>query len=154
MANTKKLTKLKTLKALELSNGMPTQTAKLLGVSYQAVYKYLKDNPELQEMKEIERAKLHEELESLTTFAIQNGYIQKSILDRNGKPTKEFIFEEVDVRTRLNMAMNLMNQYKGSVGIKEQIDITSKGEKINNQLISIIELPEALRPDIFNSNFK
>ena len=150
MANIKRLTKSKTKKALEQANGMPTHAAKLLGVSYQAVYEYLKDNPELEEIKECARAKLHEEMESLTTFAIKTGYIQKSVLDKNGKPTSETIYEEVDVRTRLNLAMNLMNQYKGAVGIKEEIDITSKGEKINSQQITIIELPESLQPKLIS----
>lgn len=140
------LTKTKVKNALEKAGGMPVQASRLLKVDYSTLYRFMKKHPELEEIRESARSKLHEDLESLTTFAVKTGFIQKSALDENGKPTSETIYEEVDVRTRLQHANLLMNQYKGSVGIKEEIDVTTKGEKVNSQSITVIELPEALRP--------
>lgn len=143
-----KLSKLQVRKALEKANGMPTHAAKLLNVTYSAVWKIIKDNPELQEVRESARAKLHEELENLSTFAVKTGYIQKVVLDENGNPTKDTTYEEVDVHHRLDQAKFLMGIYKGSVGIidKSEIDHKTNGKEINNTGITIIELPEHLRP--------
>lgn len=143
---TRILTIRKVKAALEVSSGMPTQAAKKIGVSYQAIWKFLKKNPELKEFQNAARAKLHEETENMIVFAIKTGYVQKSVLDENGIPTKEIAYEEVDYRTRLSQANFLMSQYKGSVGIKEEIDITTNGKDLPANQISVIELPEALRP--------
>lgn len=143
-----KLSKLKVKKALEKANGMPTQAAKLLNVDYSTVWRFMKDNPELQEVRDSARAKLHEDLENLSTFAIKSGYIQKAVLGEDGKPTGETTFEEVDVHHRLDQAKFLMGIYKGSVGIVDEskIDHTTNGKEIKNTGITIIELPEHLKP--------
>lgn len=140
------LTIRKVKNALEDASGMPTQAAKKLSVSYQALWLFMKKHPELKEYQESARAKLHEENENMIVFAIKTGYIQKSVIDKDGKPTSEVIYEEVDYRTRLSQANFLMNQYKGSVGIKNEIDLTTGGEKIQSKQITVIELPEQLKP--------
>lgn len=132
--------------ALLKSGGMPTVAAKLLGVAYPSLFLFIKKHPDLKDIQESARAKLHEELESLTTFAVKTGYIQKSKLDEDGKPTSETEFEEVDVRTRLSSASQLMGMYRASVGIKEEIDITSNNKALKGGGITVIELPEHLRP--------
>ncbi len=141
-----KLTVKKVKNALEQCGGMPTYAAKILGVTYCAVWAFMKKNPELNSIRESARAKLHEELESLIIFAIKSGWIQKPILDESGKPTSETYFEEVDVRTRMQYAAEIMRQYKGSIGIKDEIDITSDGKELQSDKIAVIQLPETLRP--------
>jgi|SRR5690606_37677010 len=141
-----KLSVRKVKNALIKSGGMPTHAAKLLKVDYSSVWEFMKKHPELNEVRDSARSKLHEDLESLTTFAIRTGYIQKSVLDENGKPTSETVFEEVDARTRLQYAVEIMRQYKGSVGIKDQVDVTTDGKEIKPGKITVIELPEILRP--------
>ena len=68
------------------------------------------------------------------------------MLDKNGKPTSETYFEEVDVRTRMQYAAEIMRQYKGSIGLKDEIDITSDGKELQSDKIAVIQLPETLRP--------
>lgn len=142
-----KLTKLKVKKALEKANGMPTHAAKLLNVDYSTVWRFIRDNPELQDVRESARAKLHEELENLSVFAIKSGYIQKAVIGDDGKPTGETTLEEVDVHHRLDQTKFLMSIYKGSAGIvdKSEIDHTTKGKEIT-QGITVIELPAHLKP--------
>ncbi len=144
----KKISTKKIKEALEKSGGMPTHAAKSLGISYTRLYQIVKENPELQEVKESARAKLHEELENLSTFAIKSGYIQKAVLGADGKPTGETTFEEVDVRTRFDLIKFLMGIYKGSVGIVDvsKIDHTTNGKEIKSGGITIIELPAHLKP--------
>lgn len=141
-----KLTKTKVKNALEKAGGMPVHASKILNVEYPTLYRFMKKNPEMAEIREAARSKLHEDLESLTTFAIKTGYIAKAVLDEKGNPTKEVFYEDVDTRTRLSQANFLMNQYRASVGIKDEIDVTTKGEKVATERIAIIELPEHLRP--------
>ena len=142
-----KVSNKKIREALELTGGMPTHAAKVLGITYSRLHQILKNNPELQEVRESSRAKLHEELENLSTFAIKTGYLQKAVLDENGKPTKETTYEEVDVHHRLDQAKFLMGIYKGSAGIidKTEIDHKTNGKEITSK-ITIIELPKELRP--------
>lgn len=141
-----KLSKKKVIEALEKNSGMPTQAAKQLGVTYQGLWNYIQRNPELKQVQDLEREKAFYDAEQFLTFAYKTGYIQTSELDQNGRPTKEVLFESVDYRTRIETAKAIMSQHKGAVGIKEEIDVTSKGEKVNSQSITVIELPEALRP--------
>ena len=142
-----KLSKLQVRKALEKANGMPTHAAKFLGITYSRLHQILKANPKLQEVRESARAKLHEELENLSTFAVKTGYIQKVVLDENGNPTKDTTYEEVDVHHRLDQAKFLMGIYKGSVGIvdKSEIDHTTNGKELKSGSITIIELPPHLK---------
>ena len=119
-----KLTKKNVEAALESTGGMPTHAAKLLGVSYSAIHKFISNNPELKVIKEGFRAKLHGEMESLSVFVIKTGYVQTVVLDENGNPTSETKDDEVDVRTRLSMASKLMGMYRSSTGIKDEVDIT------------------------------
>ena len=143
-----KISKLQVRKALEKDNGMPTHAAKILNVDYSTVWRIIKDNPDLQDIRNSARAKLHEDLESLSTFAVKSGYMQKAVLGADGKPTGETTFEEVDVHHRLDQAKFLMGIYKGSVGIVDEskIDHTTNGKEIKNTGITIIELPEHLKP--------
>lgn len=143
---TRILTIRKVKAALEVSSGMPTQAAKKIGVSYQAIWKFLKKNPELKDIQIAARAKLHEDNENMIVFAIKTGYIQKVMLGSDGIPTSKVVYEEVDYRTRLQQANFLMNQYKGSVGIKDEINITTGGKELQLNHITVIELPEALKP--------
>lgn len=133
--------------ALELTGGMPTHAAKVLGITYSRLHQILKGNSKLQEVRESARAKLHEELENLSTFAVKTGYIQKVVLDENGNPTKDTTYEEVDVRTRLDQAKYLMGLYKGAAGIvdKSVIDHTTNGKEIKSGGITVIELPPHLK---------
>ena len=136
----------KVKKALEKSGGMPTYAAKSLGITYTRLYQIVKENPELELIKNSARAKLHEEMEGLSTFAIKSGYIQKAVIGDDGKPTGETTLEEVDVKKRLDMVKFLMSIYKGSAGIvdKSEIDHTTKGKEIT-QGIAVIELPPHLQ---------
>lgn len=143
----KKVSDKRVKEALELTGGMPTHAAKVLGITYSRLHQILKGSPVLQEVRESARAKLHEELENLSTFAVKTGYIQKVVLDENGIPTKETTYEEVDVHHRLDHAKFLMGMYKGSAGIvnETRIDHTTKGKEITGGGISVIELPPCLQ---------
>ena len=141
-----KLTKKNVKEALERTGGMPTHTAKLLGVSYSAIHKFISNNPEYKVIKEGFRAKLHGEMESLSVFAIKTGYLQRAALDEQGNPTPEIKYDKVDARTRLNIAKHLMSIYKSSTGIKDEIDVTSKNKALKGG-ITIIELPKHLKLD-------
>jgi hypothetical protein len=139
-----KLTKENVTEALEITGGMPTHAAKLLGVSYSAIHSFMKKNPKFKAIREASRYKLHEELESLSVFVIKTGYLQIAVLDEQGKPTSETKYVEVDVRKRLNLGAHLLRIYKNQAGIKDELDITTKGKEIKGK-ITVIELPEILR---------
>lgn len=141
-----KVSKKEIKKALEDAGGMPTKAAQLLNVTYLTIYRQMLKYPELQEARNSARAKLHEDSESLILFAIKTGFIQRAKIGDNGKPTAEIEYVEVDQRTRLDKAVQLMSMYNASVGLKNNIDITTNGKKIKGGGITIIELPEHLRP--------
>lgn len=132
--------------ALIKSNGQPTKAAEILGVDYSGVYRRIRKNPELLEVQKAYRARAFQDLANLTNAVALMGIIREPIVGEDGDVQKDengkiiYIEKSVDYRTRLDMASRMMNMLKSDEGIKEELEITTKGSiniadwlKLNNQ---------------------
>ena len=68
-------------------------------------------------------------------FAIKSGYIQKHLLDGEGKVTNDVEFVEIDEKTRVDSALKLMNMLKGEDGVISKSDLTTNGKSLNNRIL-------------------
>lgn len=128
MAREKTFTDARLEKALIEANGQPTKAAEILGVKYLTVWRRIKDNPELQEIKKAQRGKTFNDLYNLSTILALAGIMKVPVTD---KETGEVIpgqFKNiaVDVRTRQNMIGQLLNLFKADEGIKNEIVVETK----------------------------
>ena len=131
--------------ALIEANGQPTKAAEILGVTYVSVYGRVRKNPELLEVQKAYRARTFNNVSNLTLTAFLTGVMKSPVVDEEGEIKKDekgrIIYKDVyvDTRTRLSLAPNLMQIFKADEGIKEEIEITTKGSinianwlKLNN----------------------
>ena len=143
MANPKTYTDDELEQALIRANGQPTKAAKILGVEYVGVYLRIRANPKLMDVQIASRAKTFQDLSEITMFAIKSGYIQKHLLDGEGKVTNDIEFVEIDERTRVDSALKLMNMLKGEDGVIVKSDLTTNGKSLNTSFhVEVIDRRE------------
>ncbi len=111
--------------ALTTTNGQPVAAAKLLSVDYTTLYRFIRLHPELLIFQQSARAKTFNELESIVSFAVKSGYVQRSILDQNGNIIGEVELVPIDERTRIDSAFKMMNLYKNDAGIVDEVNVNA-----------------------------
>lgn len=120
--------------ALEATNGQPVAAAKRLNVDYSSLWRRIRSEPELMEIQKAARSRAFQELENITTFAARTGYMQKTILDADGKLTNQIELVPIDERTRVDLAFRLMNLFKADAGIVDEVSINAS---ITASLVSV-----------------
>ncbi len=114
--------------ALIETNGQPTKAADKLGVEYITVWRRIKANPALEEVKQAYRGKTFNEINNLATTLLLAGIILEPELDKDGNIIDgKFVKRKVDYRTRASMIPNMMHLFKGDEGLKTQLEITGEG---------------------------
>ncbi|MDY3529158.1 hypothetical protein PG593_05145 [Riemerella anatipestifer] len=129
-------------------NGQPTKVATALDVSYVQVYRRIRQNPKLLEIQEAERARAYQILDNLSMQIALKGTIKEPVLDEEGNPTDVFRDVLVDYKTRIQVIQNQQNLFKGSIGIKDQVEITHKSETIDYSKLSDDALKEILNAEV------
>ncbi|SDE15843.1 hypothetical protein [Riemerella columbipharyngis] len=129
-------------------NGQPTKVASALDVSYVQVYRRIRQNPKLLEVQEAERARAYQILDNLSMQIALKGTIKEPILDEEGNPTEQFRDVLVDYKTRIQVIQNQQNLFKGSIGIKDQIEVTHKSGTIDYSKLSDDALKEILNAEV------
>lgn len=128
--------------ALINSSGQPAIAAKILNISYVQVYRRIRANKNLLDIQKAQRSKTFVELSQLTSFAIKTGFIQRSVLDEDGKITNDTQLEEIDPRTRMDAAFKLMGMFKGDEDIADNVNVNLTGSiSPEKWLESIIDKP-------------
>ena len=146
MAMIEQITDEEIREALIKSNGQPTKAAEILDISYPHLYTRIRKNPELLEIQKAYRARVFQSVSNLTLTTFLTGVMKSPAVDEEGEIIKDengqIIYKDVyvDTRTRLGLAPNLMQTFKSDEGIKEELEITTKGSinisdwlKLNNQ---------------------
>lgn len=108
-------------------NGQPTKVAKALGVTYVQIYRRIRANPALYEIQESERARAYQLLDDISMQIALQGIIKEPVIDDQGNFTKQYEDTVVDYRTRVQVIQNQQHLFKNSVGIKDQVEVTTKG---------------------------
>lgn len=123
MAMTDTFTDAELAEALEKAHGQPTKAAEILGVKYVTVWRRIRDNPELAELKAAYRAKVFQDLHNLTTVMALAGVVREPRVDKetNEVIPNEFLNRRVDYKTRQATALSLLNLFKGDEGIKDNL---------------------------------
>jgi hypothetical protein len=103
--------------AIEKAGGQPTKAAEILGITYVHFWRITKDRTEMQDLMKSYRAKTFHELSTLSITAIKTGLLQKLVKNKDGTET---VYEDVDARTRLEMASRFMNMTKSDAGIVDK----------------------------------
>ncbi|WP_018675743.1 hypothetical protein [Riemerella columbina] len=129
-------------------NGQPTKVASALDVSYVQVYRRIRQNPKLLEVQEAERARAYQILDNLSMQIALKGTIKEPVLDEEGNPTEQFRDVLVDYKTRIQVIQNQQNLFKGSIGIKDQIEVTHKSGTIDYSKLSDDALKEILNAEV------
>lgn len=129
-------------------NGQPTKVASALDVSYVQVYRRIRQNPKLLEVQEAERARAYQILDNLSMQIALKGTIKEPVLDEEGNPTEQFRDVLVDYKTRIQVIQNQQNLFKGSIGIKDQIEVTHKSDTIDYSKLSDDALKEILNAEV------
>lgn len=137
MAGSEKITDKQIEQALIEASGHPTHAAKALNVSYPALFKRIRRNPDLANIQKATRSKTFIELTHLTEFAIKTGYMRKHVLDHNGNMTNETILVEIDDRTRMDAAFKMMAMFKGDEDIVDTIKVVGNGTVDIDKWLSI-----------------
>lgn len=132
--------------ALIKAEGQPVVASKILNADYSHIYRRIRKNPELLEIQKAYRARTFQNVSNLTLTTFLTGVMKSPAVDEEGEIIKDekgrIIYKDVyvDTRTRLGLAPNLMQTFKSDEGIKEEIEITTKGSinisdwlKLNNQ---------------------
>ena len=132
--------------ALIKAEGQPVVASKILNADYSHIYRRIRKNPELLEIQKAYRARTFQNVSNLTLTTFLTGVMKSPAVDEEGEIIKDekgrIIYKDVyvDTRTRLGLVPNLMQTFKSDEGIKEEIEITTKGSinisdwlKLNNQ---------------------
>lgn len=126
--------------ALVQCNGQPTKAAEMLGVDYVGVWRRIKKNPKLKEVQEANRSRTFNNISNVALTMLLTGIVTEPETDEEGNVIEgKFIKRKVDYRTRTSLIPNLIATFKGADGIKDEIEISSKGSvnieewlKLNN----------------------
>lgn len=131
--------------ALEQTQGQPTKAAELLGVTYMTVWRRIKRNPALNDVKIAHRGKTFQDMHNLATVMAMGGIIREpKTNEETGEVIDgEFVNKKVDYRTRQTMLLSLMNTFKGDEGIKDTIVVENSG--INLAKMSDAGLEELMK---------
>lgn len=146
MAMIEQITDEEIREALIKANGQPTKAAEILDISYPHLYTRIRKNPELLEIQKAYRARVFQSVSNLTLTTFLTGVMKSPAVDEEGEIIKDengqIVYKDVyvDTRTRLGLAPNLMQTFKSDEGIKEEIELSTKGSinitdwlKLNNQ---------------------
>lgn len=130
MAREKTFTDAKLEKALIEANGQPTKAADILGVKYLTVWRRIKDNPALQEVKVAHRAKTFNDLHNTATVLALAGIMKVPITDEETGEVIPGKFKNVavDVRTRQVMISQLLTLFKSDEGIVDTQNVNVKSD--------------------------
>ena len=149
MAMTETFTDAELIEALEKAHGQPTKAAELLGVTYVTVWKRIKDNPEIGELKMAFRSKTFQDLHNLTTVMALAGVIREPRVDKetNEVIPNEFVNKKVDYKTRQATALSLLNLFKGDEGIKDSL-------VVEQSPLDLSKLSDAALDELINAAVK
>lgn len=115
-------------KALIDAEGQPTIVAKNLNVSYMTIWRRIEANKHLQDIKNGYKAKTFQNVANMSLNVLLTGIIQEPVTDDDGNVIEgKFVKRKVDYRSRLSLIPNMMQTFKGSDGIKDELDITTEG---------------------------
>lgn len=115
-------------KSLIETEGQPTIVAKNLGVSYITIWRRIEANKHLQDIKNGYKAKTFQNVANMSLNVLLTGIIQEPVTDDDGNVIEgKFVKRKVDYRSRLSLIPNMMQTFKGSDGIKDELDITTEG---------------------------
>ena len=115
-------------KALIKTGGKPVKAAEMLGVEYFTVWTRIRNNPELLEVQKSARAKKFNEYTDILDLVAKTGYIQRSVIDENGKVTAKVELVPVDERTRIDTVNRLATMYKADEGIADEVNVNINGK--------------------------
>lgn len=128
MAMIEQITDEEIKEALIKTNGQPTKAAEILDISYPHLYTRIRKNPDLYEVQKAYRARTFQTVTNFTLNAFLTGIIQEPETDEEGNVIEgSFVKRKMDYRTRIGLAPNLMGTFKSDEGIKEEVEITTKG---------------------------
>ena len=130
MPREKTFTDAKPEKALIEANGQPTKAAEILGVKYLTVWRRIKDNPTLQEVKVAHRAKTFNDLHNTATVLALAGIMKVPVTDDETGEVIPGKFKNiaVDVRTRQVMISQLLTLFKSDEGIIDTQNVNVKSD--------------------------
>lgn len=110
-------------------------------MSYVSVYGRVRKNPELLEVQKAYRARTFNSVSNVALTTFLTGVMTEPETDEEGNIIEgKFKKIKVDHRTRLSLVPNLMATFKADEGIRDELEITTKGSinisdwlKLNNQ---------------------
>lgn len=117
--------------ALIQAHGQPTKAAEILGVDYTTIWRRCRDNPRLEEVKQAYRGASFQKIDGFTVASVLAGVMNQPVTDENGEVVKDedgkIMYKQIAIAPNLRLQHGnlLMNLYKGSEGIKDQVEISS-----------------------------
>lgn len=136
--------------ALIQANGQPTKAAEILDVNYITIWRRCNENPRLEEVKQAYRGRAFQNIDSLSVASVLMGVMRQPETDEEGTVLRDedgaIIYREVAISPsqRLHHGNLLMNLYKGSEGIKDQLEISSDSIDLEDASLETLKELEEL----------
>lgn len=133
--NQQKVTDEEIEQALIQANGQPTKCAEILDVDYTTIWRRIRDNPHLEDVKQAYRGRTFQHINSMSSIAVMSGVIKQprshpetGVVERDDEG--KVIYDEiaVSINQRMHHGNLLMNMYKGDEGIKDQLELTTPNQ--------------------------